>query len=144
MAALRKALTSDVAEFTYERKVQHFRKLGSFRERLDALLLEDAGRPRRDKLRLTRIWDLLVQDETLTERGCARPRRVAPLDGLIIPYRSASKTFKTNGLQMAVRLNQSCKLISAEALRMPAEMMIGVETWLEFLQSKCASDCLER
>lgn len=59
---VRKALASDVAEFTYERTAQPFPKLGPFRDRLDALLLEDAGRPRRDKLRVTRIWDLLVQD----------------------------------------------------------------------------------
>lgn len=59
---VRKALRSEVGEFRYERATQHFPKLGAFRDRLDALLAEDAARPRREKLRLTRIWDLLVQD----------------------------------------------------------------------------------
>jgi transposase len=59
---VRKALRSDEAEFKYERTTQSFPKLGAYRDRLDKFLLEDAGRPRREKLRLTRIWDLLVQE----------------------------------------------------------------------------------
>jgi transposase len=37
-------------------------KIGPFRERLDALLVENEARPRRDRLRMTRIYDLLLRE----------------------------------------------------------------------------------
>jgi hypothetical protein len=32
------------------------------RARLETLLVENEARPKRDRLRLTRVWDLLVQE----------------------------------------------------------------------------------
>ena len=46
----------------YRRAVQPLPKLGPFQARLDALLEEDEARPRREKLRLTRIHDLLLRE----------------------------------------------------------------------------------
>ena len=46
----------------YRREVQPLPKLGPFQTRLDALLEEDEARPRREKLRLTRIHDLLLRE----------------------------------------------------------------------------------
>src|SRR5215211_8526949 len=47
---------------TYIRQVQPRPQLGSFTDRLEALLAEDAARPRRDRLTLRRIADLLRQE----------------------------------------------------------------------------------
>lgn len=46
----------------YRREVQPLPKIGPFQARLDALLEEDEARPRRDKLGITRIHDLLLRD----------------------------------------------------------------------------------
>jgi transposase len=43
----------------YERKEQPFPKLGLFLEQLDALLLENAGKPKRDRLTMKRIYERL-------------------------------------------------------------------------------------
>ena len=42
--------------------MQPYPKLGRFSERLDALLAENEARPRRDRLRVTRIHDLLLRE----------------------------------------------------------------------------------
>jgi transposase len=59
---VRKAVRSPEAAFTYKRSIQPLPKVGLFQDRLNVLLSENEARPRRDKLRMTRIWDLLVQD----------------------------------------------------------------------------------
>ena len=59
---VRKAVRSPEAAFTYERSIQPLPKVGLFQGRLNVLLSENEARPRRDKLRMTRIWDLLMQD----------------------------------------------------------------------------------
>jgi hypothetical protein len=46
----------------YRRSVPPLPKLGSFQMRLDALLEEDEARPRREKLRITRVHDLLLRE----------------------------------------------------------------------------------
>jgi transposase len=59
---VRKAVRAPEGAFTYRRAVQPLPKIGPFRERLDALLVENEARPRRDRLRMTRIWDLLLRE----------------------------------------------------------------------------------
>ena len=59
---VRKAIREPEADFTYRRVVQPLPKLGPFQARLDALLDEDEARPRREKLRVTRIHDLLLRE----------------------------------------------------------------------------------
>jgi hypothetical protein len=58
---LRKAIRAPEADFSYRRAVQPLPRIGPFQERLDTLLEEDA-RPRREKLRITRIHDLLLRE----------------------------------------------------------------------------------
>ena len=59
---VRKAIREPDAEFSYRRAVQPLPKLGPFQARLDVLLEEDEARPRREKLRITRIHDLLLRE----------------------------------------------------------------------------------
>lgn len=59
---VRKAIRAPEGAFNYERRVQPLPKIGPFRERLDALLAENEGRSRRDRLRMTRIHDLLLRE----------------------------------------------------------------------------------
>ena len=59
---VRKAIREPEANFAYRRVVQPLPKLGPFQARLDALLVEDEARPRREKLRVTRIHDLLLRE----------------------------------------------------------------------------------
>lgn len=59
---VRKAIRGPEADFAYRRVVQPLPKLGPFQVRLDALLVEDEARPRREKLRVTRIHDLLLRE----------------------------------------------------------------------------------
>lgn len=59
---VRKAIRAPEADFSYERKEQHRPQTGPFRERLDQLLAENEERPRRERLRLTRIHDLLERE----------------------------------------------------------------------------------
>jgi transposase len=46
----------------YERKEQPFPKLGLFLEQLDALLTENAGKPKRDRLTMKRIYERLHEE----------------------------------------------------------------------------------
>jgi transposase len=57
---LRKAVRAPKGAFSYKREVQPFPQIGPFKEWLDVLLAENEARPQRDRLRLTRIWDLLL------------------------------------------------------------------------------------
>ncbi len=59
---VRKAIRAPEAEFTYRRSVQPLPRIGPFQERLDTLLSENEARPRRERLRITRIHDLLLRD----------------------------------------------------------------------------------
>ena len=59
---VRKAIRAPEADFSYRRAVQPLPRIGPFQERLDMLLEEDEGRPRREKLRITRIHDLLLRE----------------------------------------------------------------------------------
>lgn len=59
---VRKAIRAPEADMGYRREMQPLPKLGPFQARLDALLEEDEARPRREKLRLTRIHDLLLRE----------------------------------------------------------------------------------
>jgi len=56
---VRKAIGAPEGAFTYHRTVQPLPRIGPFQERLDTLLTENEGLPRRDRLRMTRIHDLL-------------------------------------------------------------------------------------
>lgn len=58
---VRKAIRAEEGAFSYQRTTQPFPKIGPVRDRLVQLLTENEARPRRDRLRLTRVWDLLVQ-----------------------------------------------------------------------------------
>jgi hypothetical protein len=66
---VRKAIRAPEGAFNYERRVQPLPKIGPFRERLDALLAENEGRSRRDRLRMTRIHDLLLREGPSTSSG---------------------------------------------------------------------------
>ena len=59
---VRKAVRAPEGAFTYKREVQPQPRIGPFKERLDAFLAENEARPRRDRLRMTRIWDLLLRE----------------------------------------------------------------------------------
>nr|WP_314123150.1 IS21-like element helper ATPase IstB [uncultured Brevundimonas sp.] len=59
---VRKAIRAEEGAFSYLRTTQPFPKIGPVRDRLVQLLTENEARPRRDRLRLTRVWDLLVQE----------------------------------------------------------------------------------
>lgn len=59
---VRKAIRAPEAEFTYRRACSGCRGLGSFQERPDALLAGNEARPRRDRMRMTRIRDLLLRE----------------------------------------------------------------------------------
>jgi len=59
---VRKAVRAPEGAFAYRRGVQPFPRLGPFKERLDVLLTQNEARARRDRLRMTRIHDLLEQD----------------------------------------------------------------------------------
>ena len=59
---VRKAIRAPEGAFDYHRAVQPLPRIGPFQERLDALLVENEARHRRDRLRMTRIHDLLLRE----------------------------------------------------------------------------------
>ena len=59
---VRKAIRAPEGAFDYHRSVQPLPRIGPFQERLDTLLTENEARHRRDRLRMTRIHDLLRRD----------------------------------------------------------------------------------
>ena len=59
---VRKAIRAPEGAFDYHRSVQPLPRIGPFQERLDALLAENEARHRRDRLRMTRIHDLLLRE----------------------------------------------------------------------------------
>ena len=60
--SVRKAIRAVEGAFDYSRTVQPLPQIGPFQERLDTLLTENEGRARRDRLRMTRIHDLLQRE----------------------------------------------------------------------------------
>ena len=58
----RKAIRATDADMKYRRGDQSLPKLGPFQMWLDVLLEEDATRPRRAKLQIPRVHDLLLRD----------------------------------------------------------------------------------
>ncbi len=59
---VRKAIRAPEGAFDYHRSVQPLPRIGPFQERLDTLLTENEARHRRDRLRMTRIHDLLRRE----------------------------------------------------------------------------------
>ncbi len=59
---VRKAIDAPEGAFGYHRTVQPLPRIGPFQERLDTLLMENEARHRRDRLRMTRIHDLLLRE----------------------------------------------------------------------------------
>lgn len=59
---VRKAIRAPEGAFGYRRTTQCFPKIGLVRDRLDVLLAENEALSKRDRLRMTRIWDLLVRE----------------------------------------------------------------------------------
>ena len=59
---IRKAIRAPEGAFDYQRKVQPLPRIGPFQARLDTLLEENELRGRRERLRMTRIHDLLVRE----------------------------------------------------------------------------------
>ena len=59
---VRKAIRAPEGAFDYHRAVQPLPRIGPFQERLDKLLVENEGRHRRDRLRITRVHDLLLRE----------------------------------------------------------------------------------
>jgi transposase len=56
---VRKVIRSQATEFHYQRDVQPQPKIGPWRERLDSLLLENDGKPARERLTLIRVFEEL-------------------------------------------------------------------------------------
>ncbi|MCW2284188.1 transposase [Rhodoblastus acidophilus] len=56
---VRKVIRSDATEFRYERGTQPQPKIGPWREQLDALLLENDGKPARERLTFIRLFEEL-------------------------------------------------------------------------------------
>jgi transposase len=54
---VRKVIRSNATEFRYERSQQPLPRIGPWREQLEALLDENAGRPARERLTLIRIFE---------------------------------------------------------------------------------------
>ncbi len=54
---VRKVIRSDATEFRYTREVQPLPKIGPVRERLDELLLANAGKAARERLTLIRLYE---------------------------------------------------------------------------------------
>lgn len=59
---VRKAIRAPEGAFDYQRKVQPLPRIGPFQDRLNSLLEENEVRGRRERLRMTRIHDLLVRE----------------------------------------------------------------------------------
>ena len=59
---VRKAIRAPDGAFDYHRSVQPLPRIGPFQERLDTLLTDNEVRHRRDRLRMTRIHDLLRRE----------------------------------------------------------------------------------
>ncbi|MEO9120968.1 MAG: IS21 family transposase [Solirubrobacteraceae bacterium] len=59
---VRKAIRAPEGAFDYHRTVQPLPRIGPFQDRLNTLLVENEARSRRDRLRMTRIHDLLLRD----------------------------------------------------------------------------------
>ena len=56
---VRKVIRSQATEFRYERDVQPQPKIGPWRDRLDSLLLENDGKPARERLTLIQVFEEL-------------------------------------------------------------------------------------
>jgi transposase len=56
---VRKVIPSNATEFHYERTAQPLPKIGPWRDRLDALLLANEGKPPRERLTLVRLFEEL-------------------------------------------------------------------------------------
>ena len=56
---VRKVIRSDATEFHYERSKQPLPKIGPWRDRLDALLVENEGKAARERLTLVRMFEEL-------------------------------------------------------------------------------------
>src|SRR5437764_15005861 len=56
---VRKVIRSQATEFRYERSRQSLPRIDPLREQLDGLLLENAGKPARERLTLIRIFEEL-------------------------------------------------------------------------------------
>ena len=56
---VRKVIRSDATEFHYERSRQPLPKIGPWRDRLDALLVENEEKPARERLTLVRLFEEL-------------------------------------------------------------------------------------
>ena len=59
---VRKAIDAPEGAFGYHRTVQPLPRIAPFQERLDTLLTENEARHRRDRLRMTRIHDVLLRE----------------------------------------------------------------------------------
>jgi hypothetical protein len=56
---VRKVIRSGATEFVYERSVQPLPKIGPWQDKLDVMLAENAGRPKRERLTHIRIFEEL-------------------------------------------------------------------------------------
>jgi transposase len=56
---VRKVIRSDATAFHYERDTQPFPKIGPWRDQLDSLLLDNDGKPSRERLTLVRLYEEL-------------------------------------------------------------------------------------
>src|ERR1700733_10199822 len=63
---VRKVIRSQATEFCYQRDVQPQPKIGPWRERLNSLLLENDGKPARERLTLIRVFE---QSHALSSEG---------------------------------------------------------------------------
>ena len=100
----RKAIRAPEGAFDYHRSVQPLPRIGPFQERLDVLLAENEARSRRDRLRMTRIHDLLLRkgfegslpDRVLVRRDdpqveAQKPQPTQPVADQELPYAGHSR-----------------------------------------------------
>ena len=114
----RKILRSEEAAFTYEGEGRPLPKIGPRRERLDAMLAANEKRARRDRYRLTRIYDDLKREGYDggydAVRRYARRRREARYGGIAQAY--APRSFAP-GEAYQFDWSHECALIGGVTVR---------------------------
>jgi transposase len=158
---VRKVIRSDATEFRYERETQPLPKIGPWRERLDALLLENEGKAPRERLTLVRLYEELrgfgyggsyaaVRRYAIgwrRERGAALAQAFVPLSfapGEAFQFDWSHEIVLMNGVTMTVkvahlRLCHSRMFIARAYPRETQEMVFDAhERAFAFFKGSCA------
>src|SRR3546814_6940510 len=99
----------------YRREVQPLPKLGPFQGQLDTLLEEDEARPRREKLRLTRIHDLLVREgfdgsyDARSEEHTSELQSLMRISYAVFCLKKKKKANKSEVDQHQIAIHNNCR-----------------------------------